>query len=369
VLFEIPTGVVADTWGRRTSYLLGTATLLVATLLYLAMWKLHAALWAWAIASMALGLGFTFFSGATEAWLVDALSSSGARQRLDRVFARGQIVTGAAMLTGTAAGGFAAQFGNLGVPYVIRAALLAVTFIVAAISMKELGFTPARSRGVRKEVAAVLQASVDSGWRNPPIRCLMLAGFCSGGVGIYAFYAVQPFLLKLYGDERAFGVAGVAAAIVSATQILSGLSAPLLRRLFHRRTHVLLCSAFAVAVSLWLLGTIVSFPIAMAVLVVWSFAFWAAMPTRQVFLNGLIPSAQRATVLSFDNLMGSAGGVLSQPALGRAADAWGYTFTYTICAAIQLTSIPFLALARRANAASDVIAPDDPADGSTTEGA
>jgi hypothetical protein len=67
--------------------------------------------------------------------------------------------------------------------------------------------------------------------------------------------------------------------------------------------------------------------------------------------------------------MGSAGGVLSQPALGRAADAWGYPFTYTICAAIQLTSIPFLALARRANAASDVIAPDDPADGSTTEGA
>jgi hypothetical protein len=196
----------------------------------------------------------------------------------ERSTARGQIVTGAAMLTGTAAGGFAAQFGNLGVPYVIRAALLAVTFVVAAISMKELGFTPARSRGVRKEVAAVLQASVDSGWRNPPVRCLMLAGFCSGGVGIYAFYAVQPFLLKLYGDERAFGVAGVAAAIVSATQILSGLSAPLLRRLFHRRTHVLLCSALAVAVSLWLLGTIVSFPIAMAVLVVWSFAFWPRCP-------------------------------------------------------------------------------------------
>jgi MFS family permease len=42
VLFELPTGVVADTWGRRTSYLLGTATLLVSTLLYLAMWQVHA---------------------------------------------------------------------------------------------------------------------------------------------------------------------------------------------------------------------------------------------------------------------------------------------------------------------------------------
>src|SRR5689334_25061270 len=51
VVFEVPTGVVADTWGRRRSYLLGSATLLVTTLLYLAMWRLHAAPWAWAIAS------------------------------------------------------------------------------------------------------------------------------------------------------------------------------------------------------------------------------------------------------------------------------------------------------------------------------
>jgi MFS family permease len=360
VLFEVPTGVVADTWGRRTSYLLGSATLLVSTLMYLAMWHLRAPLWAWGIASMALGLGFTFFSGATEAWLVDALSITGARQQLDRVFARGQIVSGVAMLTGTAAGGFAAQYGNLGVPYVIRAALLGLTFVVAATSMKDLGFTPVRNRGVRHEVRAVLRASIDSGWRNPPVRYLMLAGLCTGGIGIYAFYAVQPFLLKLYGDDQAFGVAGVAAAIVSASQILSGLSAAWLRRLVRRRTHVLILSALLIAASLAALGAITNFAVAMGVVVVWSFAFWAAMPTRQTYLNALIPSAQRATVLSFDNLMNSAGGVIAQPALGRAADVWGYAFTYTICALLQLTALPFLMLARRQNAAPDVIAPDDP---------
>ena len=73
VIFEVPTGVVADTRGRRFSFMLGAATLLVSTLLYLVMWQLHAPLWGWAIASILLGLGFTFFSGATEAWLVDAL--------------------------------------------------------------------------------------------------------------------------------------------------------------------------------------------------------------------------------------------------------------------------------------------------------
>src|SRR5918997_74774 len=77
VIFEIPTGVVADTRGRRASYLLGAATLLFSTLLYLLMWQAHAPLLGWAISSILLGLGFTFFSGATEAWLVDALASAG----------------------------------------------------------------------------------------------------------------------------------------------------------------------------------------------------------------------------------------------------------------------------------------------------
>ncbi|HEV8696819.1 MAG TPA: hypothetical protein VGQ89_03920, partial [Candidatus Limnocylindrales bacterium] len=67
VLFEVPTGVVADTRGRRFSYLLGAATLLASTVLYLVMWEVHAPLIGWAVSSILLGLGFTFFSGATEA--------------------------------------------------------------------------------------------------------------------------------------------------------------------------------------------------------------------------------------------------------------------------------------------------------------
>src|SRR5438876_5874248 len=131
VIFEIPTGVVADTRGRQLSYVLGAGTLLVSTLLYLVMWQVHAPLWGWAIASILLGLGFTFFSGATEAWLVDALHATGFQGHLDHVFGRAQTVGGAAMLAGTVAGGLVAQFTNLGVPYLIRAALLGATLVVA----------------------------------------------------------------------------------------------------------------------------------------------------------------------------------------------------------------------------------------------
>lgn len=361
MLFEIPTGVVADTWGRRTSYLLGAATLLVSTLLYLLMWKLHAPLWCWAGSSMLLGLGFTFFSGATEAWLVDALAVTGYKGQLDAVLARGQIVNGSAMLVGAVAGGYIAQWTDLGVPYLIRSVLLGLTLLAAMAWMKDLGFTPDRSQGVLPEVRRVFRASLDYGLRNAPVRWLMLAGLCSGGVGIYGFYAAQPFLLQLYGDAHAFGVAGISAAIVAGMQIISGFAAPYVRKFFVRRTSVILFSAAGSALALWFMSHMTSFPAALAVLAFWSFTFWISMPMRQTFLNGMIPSSQRATVLSFDNLMTSAGGAVAQPALGRIADASGYAHAYLVCAAVQLASTPFIALARRTQAASDRIDVEDSA--------
>ena len=43
LLFEVPTGIVADTVGRRASYLLGTVTLMASTLLYVLLWQTRSA--------------------------------------------------------------------------------------------------------------------------------------------------------------------------------------------------------------------------------------------------------------------------------------------------------------------------------------
>jgi MFS family permease len=355
VIFEVPTGVVADIWGRRTSYLLGSATLLLSTLLYLAMWRARAPMAGWAIASILIGLGFTFFSGATEAWLVDALAFSGSGQSLESVLARGQVANGAAMLVGSVTGGCVAQIGTLGAPYVVRSVLLGVTLVAAFLWMKDLGFVPKRGRQFVDEVRLILRASLDHGWRNPPVRWLMLAALCAGGVEIFAFYALQPYLLQLYGNQRAFGIAGLAAAIVAGAQMAAGMLSPLLRPFVSRRTHVLILASLIGLACLAFIGWTSSFGLALVGVVIWALTFSVRMPMRQAYLNGIIPSSQRATVLSFDNLMGSAGGMAAQPALGRVADVWGYSSAYVTSAVLQLAAVPFLLLARREDAASDRI--------------
>ncbi len=355
VLFEVPTGVVADTWGRRASYLLGALTLLISTVVYILMWETGAPFWAWAAGSAFIGLGFTFFSGAVEAWLVDALNASGFTDDLESVFARGQAVAGAAMLTGSVAGGFIAQHWNLGVPYVLRAIMLGFTFLAALVLMKDIGFEPKHGAGPIKEMKKIVRASIDGGWRNRPVRWLMLAAPFTAGVGIFAFYAMQPYLLELYGDETAFGVAGIAAAIVAAAQIGGGLLVPVIRRFFARRTHALLFFGATSTLAMVLVGLTNSFYVAIAAIVIWALSFAAAGPMRQAYINGLIPSEQRATVLSFDSLMGSTGGVVFQPALGRAADVWSYSTSYVVGAAIQVVAIPFYLASRAENAESDPI--------------
>jgi MFS family permease len=359
VIFEVPTGVVADTRGRQFSYVLGAATLILATLLYLVMWQIHAPLLGWAISSILLGLGFTFFSGATEAWLVDALAATNYTGHLDRIFGRAQTVGGVAMLIGTVSGGVVAQATNLGVPYLIRAAMLGLTVIVALRFMHDLGFKPAQNVSPVTAVRNVLHGSIAGGFRNPPVRWLMLAAPFSAGAGIFVFYAAQPYLLELYGDKTAYGVAGLAAAIVAGVQIVGGLTVSRVRRLFGRRTSALLIGGALSVVLVVLLGLTHSFAVALLLLAAWSFVSAVEGPLRQAFVNGIIPSEQRATVLSFDSLMGSAGGVIAQPALGRVADVNGYGPAYLVSAGVSALALPFIFLARREHASSDPIEGDD----------
>ena len=347
VIFEVPTGVIADTRGRRASFLLGTATLLAATLGYLFMWQIEAPLWGWAVASAALGLGFTFFSGAMEAWLVDALASTGFAGDLAEVFGRGQTVGGVAMLAGIVAGGYLAQATNLAVPYLVRSGVLAVTFVVAAVAMHDIGFSPKRGERTSEEIRRVLRGSLDGGWRHPPVRWVMLATPFTVGVSLYVFYAMQPFLLELYGDDTAFGVAGLAAAVLAGAQIVGGILATTILRATPRRTGVLIGAVMIGTLALALMGLTTNFGVAVALLVVWAVSFAAAVPVRQAYLNNHIPSEQRATVLSFVALMGSSGSVVAQPLLGRSADAWGFGASYVVAAGVQVVAIPFLIAARR----------------------
>ena len=121
------------------------------------------------------------------------------------MFGRGQMVAGAAMLGGSVLGGVIAQATNLGVPFLMRVGVLLAMFVVAARLMQDLGFTP----GPLERPAAATRKRLR---RLDRVRARRPAGALGDarravhrpGVGIYAFYALQPYLLELWGDPKAY---------------------------------------------------------------------------------------------------------------------------------------------------------------------
>jgi MFS family permease len=366
IIFEVPTGVVADTIGRKAALLFGVGTILVSTLAYVG-----AAVYGWGLpvfigASIFLGLGFTFQVGTVDAWLYDALTYVGWEGGRERIFAWGGEVAGVSGALGIAFGGIFLANINLDYPYIARAVLLAVAFIVIAIFVKDLGFTPRAFTVSRfgEESRKIFRDGLRYGWKNPVVRSMFWVSGLQGLFWIFAFYGSQLYWPVLLGRNLVWVVGAIGEAVFLAGIVGYSLAGRVMNGKNGRRRagRVLAAitglegllvvgiglvgvftsaasrgwSILAVAVTMWILGSILNS---------------IGQPIRQVFMNEQIPSAERATILSVDALFGDVGGTIGQPGLGYLGQEAGIGVAWTLGALAVLLSTPlYVAADRRARA-------------------
>jgi MFS family permease len=355
VIFEVPTGVVADTLGRRVSFLLSVSVLGVSTLLYVALAQVGAGVVAFAAVSVLMGLGFTFYSGAMEAWLVDALAVTGYAGILDRVFARGQQITGGAMLLGTVGGGLLGQV-DLALPYLVRSVLLAAVFVVAYVVMHDLGFTPRRvtTAELPGEIARNARAGVEFGWGQRSLRLLMLASCVQFGFFTWAFYASQPYLLDLL-DSNAIWVSGLVAAGIALSTMAGNQVVTIASRFCGRRTTLLVAAAGLQTCAAVVLGVAGSFWIALPALLLVTASIGVTSPVRSSYLHQVVPTEQRATVVSFDSMVSNVGGTGGQLGLGALGEARTVGSAFVLGGLATAAALPLLARLRSLGGAADDI--------------
>jgi len=346
-LFEIPTGVVADTVGRRTSFLLSLVVLAATTLAYVGLSVIEAGVMPFVIVSVLIGLGFTFYSGAMEAWLVDGLRHHGYDGTLDRVFSRGQIVSGAAMLTGTVGGGVLGQI-DLAVPFVVRSVLLVALLVLAFRGMHDLGFTPRRIplREIPAEASKIGRAGIRFGWQHRSLRLLMLATAAQMGIFAWAWYAWQPYFLELLGRDAVW-VAGVVASLMAISMMVGNGIVEYVTRWCGRRTTMFLWSGSVFSVALIGVGAVSAFVPAVILLFIGGVGIGAQMPVRQAFIHQVVPTEQRATVVSFDSMISGGTSVAGQSGLGVYSERAGFSAGYIVAGAVTTIALPILWLVRR----------------------
>ncbi|MHB8924925.1 MAG: MFS transporter [Coriobacteriia bacterium] len=369
LVFEVPTGVIADTLGRKTSFALANLTLVISTLMYVGAERYRLGIGWFIAASLLIGLGFTFQTGAVDAWLVDALHHVGHQGPLDTVFARGGAMFGAAMLIGSLAGGLLGQI-DLAIPYFVRAAILSICLVYAVVMMRDVGFQPRplvwRSFGM--ETRRILNDGVRYGWRHPVVRPLFVASLAQGTVGIFAFYSMQPYFLELLA-RNAVWVAGAITSLSALAGILGNSLAPRIRRSVAGDDAGKLLVTLAVAGTLLtaLIGLVgllwpadalglAPFVLALALWLSASVAGGVGQPVRQAFLNRQIPSDKRATVLSVDSFFADAGASGGQLGLGWLARTISIPAAWIAGGVLLALAIPSQHAAARADRAGGAAA-------------
>jgi MFS family permease len=368
LFFEVPTGVVADTVGRRISYLLSVAVIIASTLLYMWFGIAGYGVWPFILASVLLGLGYTFYTGAVDAWMVDALNAVGYEGPIDRVFARYGMVFGVSMLIGTTLGGLLGQL-DLWIPYAVRAAFLIPAFAIGFLFMPELGYVARAFRISRfgEETRSIAKAGITYGLRDPVVRPLMLSTGVLSVFFMYGFYSWQVYFLELLGRNLVW-VNGAIAAAVGLSQVAgNALVGPVVAR-FSRASIALVTVALQGAAVI-AIGLTSEFWLAVGLYILSTTAFGVLLPVKQAWLNSRIPSQQRATIISLDALLGDGGAAAGQAALGYVSRAASIPLAWVIGGAIQLAALPLFVAARRGEARQPVAAGLQEAAGATAGGA
>ncbi len=354
-LFEIPTGVLADTKGRRTSFLLSLLILVIGTFGYVAVAHVGGGLLPFCLMSVVLGLGYTFYSGAVEAWLVDALQSTNYEGGMDGVFAVGSIVSGAAMLVGSIGGGLLGGI-SLAVPFLARMFFLLLALAVAWFTMHDMGFTSRNVafRQLPEEMARIARASVLYGWRKRSIRLLMVAGFVQSSFIAWGFYAWQPYFLELLKKDLTW-VAGVIAALVALATIGGNSLVKWVTQFCGKRTTLLLWAGTIQAAAAVCVGLTESFWIAVGCYLVSMAALGVWGPVRQAYIHQIIPSDQRASVISFDSLISSSGSMMGQLGLGKIGESFSLALGYVVGGSVTFLMLPIVGRLRGMNETADLI--------------
>lgn len=372
MLCQVPTGVIADTIGRKVSFLLSLVTLLVSTLIYVLSAQLHWGIPGFVIGSVLIGLGFTFQIGAVDAWMVDALAACALEKPkeevLSRVFALSGAVSSAVLVVGPLLGGLLGQI-SLYLPYYVRVGSLGLTFVAVAVMMREVGFTRRELtwRTFGAETRDVAWSGIRYGWGSPVVRPLLGVSLVQGIFFAYGFYSLSPYLLRLIGANYVWltGAVFSAYALASIVGNLSVRWGLLKRRDGSSRSAPVALAALGItmAVIVGLIGVaglvgpgtlgvgLGSFGLVAGLWVAGGFVSGVATPVASAYLNEHIPSSQRATVLSISAMFGDGGAVVGQPAFGYAAQAFGIASTWIVGGLIMLLVPPLYRSSGRAAAA------------------
>jgi DHA3 family tetracycline resistance protein-like MFS transporter len=341
-LFEVPTGVLADTVSRRISVIIGYVIVGIGFMIEASVPRFGFVL----LAQVIWGLGYTFTSGALDAWMADEVGV----EEAGNVFLRGSQAIQIGSVVGMLASGLLANV-NVALPMLIGGVAISGLGVWLAFVMPEEGFTPDRTgvTGRWGQMGKTLRDGVALVRERPGLPGLVgvsvIFGLFSEGVDrLWAAHLLEGFTLPplgVLGPVTWFGIIGAVSMLLSAT-ITEGV-----------RRHIDVNDQPTVA--RWLVGVLTwtaagviafalvrSFPAALAIYWLYDMVRGVAGPLYAGWLNQRLEPGVRATVFSLSSQLNATGQIAGGPVIGWIGTVRSLRTALIVSGLLLLPSVPII---------------------------
>ncbi|MDD5041254.1 MAG: MFS transporter [Candidatus Peribacteraceae bacterium] len=325
VILEVPSGYIADRWGRRNTILLGSFTLFLGMLSY----AVTGGFWGFVFAETLLAIGFSFHSGTTEALTYDTLDTLGEKKRYLKVNGlQGFFALGSKAVTSLLVGSLAAV--SLRLPFWADVCLFGSATILSFTLVEPDRVVMKETQHLKAMGKIFLHALV----HNKILQSTILLFTVVAAIDIQMFWLLQSYQLEIGLPMTFFGIANAAMCLLGALAYKES-------HRFAKRSERL-GTLFAIAFVL--IAT--SFALS-AVSALWGLAFFVLEgmmfglfdPIASNIINHQTTSDVRATVLSIRSFAARILFAALTPFLGYMADAYSLSVAFLLTGAVGITAL------------------------------
>lgn len=322
-LFEVPTGIVADVYSRRLSIVIGVALIGLGFMIE----GLFPFFGAILIGEMLWGIGYTFTSGSTQAWITDEIGED----KIGAVFLRGSRISNLTSIIGIISG---MVLGSvlINLPIVLGGSLLIALAVTMVLIMPETGFKPAprENRSNAGQMAHTLRAGINMVRGRPILLSILGIGlfyglFSEGFDRLGTSHLLKSFTLPDFGGLQPvvwLGLMGIVGNLLSA-----GALRVIEKRVDMTLTRPVARAAFIVSALMMfgLFGFALAGTFFMAVIMSWGINIMRTLldPLYNTWMNQHIDSNVRATVISMNGQVDAIGQIGGGPPVGLVGERFG----------------------------------------------
>jgi len=309
ILFEIPSGYFSDVIGRKTTIILGC----ILGFFGFSIYSFSYGFWGFLIAELTLGLGSSFLSGTDSAIIYDSLIQSKKEKDYKKIEGRMLSVGNFSEAIASFLGGFVALI-SLRTPFYIEMVLMFFTIPLAFTLIEPKRQKYENEEGPIKEIIKIVKYSIH---HNGEIKWLIFYSGFIGASTLTMVWFIQPYFQFVGLPLAYFGIAwgilnlsvGIFSLYAHKIELSVGRKKSLISLIFISFIGYMLLGIFN---SLWAIGFIILF----------YFVRGISGPILKDYVNKLISSNMRATVLSVKNLFGRLVFSIIGPFIGWLTDVY-----------------------------------------------